>query len=137
MKKVLCFGTFDFLHEGHRHFLREAQALGNSLTVVVARDATVKLVKGEFPTHSETERLDRIAELDTVDKAILGGHDDKLEVIWKINPDVICLGYDQHSFTEHLKEETGKRGLKVLVVRLPAYKEDKYKSSKLKLLNKE
>ncbi len=133
MKNVLCFGTFDMLHPGHLHFLREARKLGRSLTVVVARDSTVKAVKGEFPANSEAYRLDRVAELDFVDKALLGSTGDKLEVVWKIKPDVICLGYDQHSFTEHLKDELGKRDMKVLVVRLPAYKEDMYKSSKLKL----
>jgi FAD synthetase len=133
MKTVLCFGTFDILHPGHLFFLREAKKLGRNLTVVVARDSTVKEVKGEFPANSEAYRLDRVAELEFVDKALLGSTGNKLEVVWKIKPDVVCLGYDQQSFTEHLKEELGKRDLKVLVVRLPAYKEDRYKSSKLKL----
>ena len=41
MKKVLVFGTFDGLHEGHKDFLRQAKQYGDHLTVVVGRDSTV------------------------------------------------------------------------------------------------
>ena len=39
--KVMVFGTFDRLHDGHRFFLREAEKLGTTLFIVVARDSMV------------------------------------------------------------------------------------------------
>ena len=40
-KKVLAFGTFDILHNGHSFALKTAKKLGDHLTVILARDATI------------------------------------------------------------------------------------------------
>ena len=56
MTKLLVFGTFDLLHEGHKYFLNEAESRGDELFVVVALDSTVKTVKGFFPNQDEKER---------------------------------------------------------------------------------
>ncbi len=37
-KKVMAFGSFDFLHPGHVHYLTRASKLGSYLIVVVARE---------------------------------------------------------------------------------------------------
>jgi FAD synthetase len=47
--RVIAFGVFDGLHEGHRHFLREARKLGGRLTVAVAHDEAVVMLKGRRP----------------------------------------------------------------------------------------
>ncbi|MGD1075360.1 MAG: adenylyltransferase/cytidyltransferase family protein, partial [Thermodesulfovibrionales bacterium] len=47
--RVVCAGTFDHLHPGHLNFLEQASALGNELIVIVARDETVKRIKGIAP----------------------------------------------------------------------------------------
>ncbi len=132
MRKVLVFGTFDILHPGHIYFLKQAKLFGNNLIVVVARDLTVKKVKGEFPTNNENVRLRHLSELKFINKATLGNRDDKYDVIEEINPEAICLGYDQTSFTDKLEDELKKRKLNVKVVRLDSFEKDKYKSSKLK-----
>ena len=46
-KKIVIAGTFDILHPGHVYFLKEARKHGDSLVVVIARDETVKNLKGE------------------------------------------------------------------------------------------
>ena len=130
--KVLVFGTFDILHEGHMNFLREARKHGNYLTVVISRDSTVLEVKGRYPEKRERERLGNIRKLRLADRVLLGNHGDKYRIIEDIKPDIICLGYDQEAFTENLEEELRKRGLHVKVVRLKPYMEDVYKSSKIK-----
>jgi len=123
--KVIAFGAFDVLHEGHEHFLRKARALGDYLVVVVARDSTIRKVKGKSPWQSEGERLAQLRTLDCVDEAILGGEGDKHEIIRKVKPEVIALGYDQEANEEELKE-FGE------VKRLSAFKPATLKSSIIK-----
>lgn len=128
-KIVLVFGTFDGLHEGHKNMFEQAKKLGSKLVVVVARDETVDKVKGRFPRIREQERMQEVIANAFVDEARLGHKGDKYKVIEETNPDVICLGYDQRSFTDELGAELEKRGLKPSIVRLEAYKPEKYKSS--------
>ena len=47
MVKVMATGTFDILHLGHIYYLKESKRLGDTLTVVVATDATVRRLKHE------------------------------------------------------------------------------------------
>ena len=131
-KKVMCFGTFDLLHEGHKFYLSEAKKLGDFMVVVVARDETVSEVKQQPPLHSEKERVHNLQQLGIADKVVLGNPGDKLKIVEDERPQVICLGYDQTFFTDRIKEKLEKRGLIVEVVRLPAYKPEVYKSSLIK-----
>jgi len=132
MAKVMVFGSFDILHKGHLHFLTEAKSYGDCLIVVVAKDGTIMEVKGNPPKYNEHERLEHIRELSFVDRAVMGNEGDKYEIIQEFNPDFICLGYDQNSFTDNLKEELKKRGINAVVLRLRSYMEHIYKSSKLR-----
>ena len=52
MVKVMATGTFDLLHMGHIYYLKEAKKLGDILSVVVARDSTVRKLKHE-PVNPE------------------------------------------------------------------------------------
>ena len=138
MVKVLCFGSFDVLHPGHEYYLREAKKLGDYLIVVIARDKTIKKIKGSSPKYSQTERLEHVKKVEGVDEVFLGSevdlehNGDPYEIIEEINPDIIALGYDQNSYSENLAEILEKRGMNPKIVRLGSYKEDIYKSSKLK-----
>lgn len=130
MKKVMCFGTFDILHPGHEFFLSEARKLGDYLVVVIARDEIVGMVKGRPPMHREDSRLSQVRQLGIADKVMLGNlGPDRLKLIMEEKPGIICLGYDQKSFTENLGERLLERGLKVEIVRLPPFQPDIYKSS--------
>jgi len=129
MVTVMVFGTFDILHPGHLYFLKEAKHHGDKLFVVVARDTTVKELKGKVPVHDERVRLKKINSLPFVDHAILGDKKNKFALIEKIRPDIICLGYDQHHFTQKLTKELKKINLHAKIIRLKAYKEHIYKSS--------
>lgn len=133
MTTVLVFGTFDIIHPGHMNFLKQAKKHADKLVVVVARDLTVKDLKGRFPENNEERRLKNIKKLPYVDEAILGSlGNDRYKIIGEIKPDVIALGYDQYFFTEDLKKELKKRGILADIVRLKPYKEEIYKSSKLR-----
>jgi FAD synthetase len=132
MKKVLVFGSFDLLHEGHKYFLGEAKKLGDKLTVVVARDETIMDIKNVDPMYLEKERIEHVKKLDIADEVILGYKGDKWKVIETVNPEIIALGYDQDSYTKGLEKGMKERGLKVRIIRLGSYKPEKYKSSLLK-----
>lgn len=132
MKKVLAFGTFDGLHPGHGYFLKEAKKHGDFLVVVVARDKTVKEVKGRLPRHNEDERLGAVKGLGIADRVLLGSEGSKFRVIKRVKPGVICLGYDQKYFIRGLDKRLETSGIKCKVIRLEAYKPHKFKSSLLK-----
>ena len=132
MTTVMAFGSFDILHPGHLYFLKQAKRLGDQLVVVVARDSTIKEVKKITPKYNERQRVEHVRDLRIADKVMLGYETDKYEIIEEINPDIIALGYDQDSFADKLKEEMAKRKMNPKIVRLGSYKEEHYKSSKLR-----
>ena len=127
----MAFGTFDILHPGHLNFLKQAKNYGR-LIVIIARDKTVKQVKGKLPQHSEKQRLEAIKGLKLASEAVLGSLTDKYAAIKKYKPDLIALGYDQTHFTENLRQEFKKLKLGIKIVRLKSFKPEKYKTSILK-----
>ncbi len=133
-KKVMVFGTFDVFHAGHEYFLREAKKLGDYLIVVIARDSTVKKVKGRLSEHNEKQRLNAVKESGYADKVTLGNEDDKYKVIRKYKPDIIALGYDQFVFTYTLNKIIIDENLDTEIIRLKSYKPSMYKSSLIKTL---
>lgn len=127
--KVMCFGTFDHLHKGHISYLKQAKKLGDELYVVIARDDTVKEVKGFFPDNNEEERKRLVQELDFVKQAFIGSKVDKYSLLISLNPDFICLGYDQRFFVDKLGEVIKIHNLKSKIVRLESFMPSLYKSS--------
>jgi FAD synthetase len=126
MSTAMAFGTFDLLHKGHEHFLRQAAKYGD-LIVVVARSDVVMHLKGCKPLFSERKRLAAVKALGIASTVILGDKDYSLNVVRKYNPDIICLGYDQKEFAAFLK----KKGF-ANVMLLKPFKPHLYKSSLLK-----
>ena len=132
MKKVMAFGTFDIVHEGHVYYLKEAKKLGDYLIVVVSRDSNALKIKGKKPLHNEKERLEAVKKLDFVNEAVLG--DRKMrgwEIIRKHKPLAIALGYDQWTSEMSLAEELGKLGYNPQIVRIKPFQPEKYKTSKI------
>lgn len=133
-KKVIVFGTFDVLHKGHLNFFEQAKKAGGNetkLLVVIGRDLNVKQAKGSFPINSETKRLLAVKRVQIVDDVILGDLKDKLSIIEKTRPDIICLGYDQET-PENFEVQLKNRNIKAEVRRLNAYHPEMFKSSKMK-----
>ncbi len=131
MTTVLVTGVFDGLHPGHEDLFRQAHEQGEHLIVLVARDETVKRVKGHWPRIKEMKRLEAIRNHPLVQDARLGGLGDKLATIEDIKPDVIMLGYDQQAFTEDLEAKLATRNLHPRIVRATAFQPERYKSSLL------
>ena len=133
MKKILAFGTFDIFHEGHKSFLKQTRKFGDYLIVVIARDKTVENIKKRLSQNNENSRLEIVRRSNLADEVILGNLENKYEVIKKYKPDVICLGYDQGTFTENLREKLKEFDLvDTKIIRLKSFHPEKYKSSKLR-----
>ncbi len=132
MTTVLVFGTFDIFHEGHKSLLKQAKKHGNRLVVVLSRDETVLYVKGRPPKNPESIRKQMLEDCVFVDEVRHGHKGDKYKIIKEVNPDVICLGYDQKHFTDGLKERLANMSLFPKIKRLKPYKPDVFKSSKLR-----
>ena len=128
MKKVLIFGTFDGLHPGHLSLFEQAKDHGDYLIVVVARDKTVKKIKNRFPSRNEMERLGTLQKCKLINEARLGYENNPYGIIREINPDVICLGYDQKTFTENLPKELEKMKLATKIYRMKPFQPEKYHS---------
>ncbi|MCL4365052.1 FAD synthase [Candidatus Marsarchaeota archaeon] len=137
MKKgvVIAFGSFDVLHPGHIHYLMSASRHG-SLVVVVARDRSIKMLKGKRPLFDEKARLEMVSALGFVHKAVLGARirkwNDIYRVLLRYRPSVIALGYDQRVDMKYLEEFLRRNGLDSRIVRIGPYKERMFKSSKIK-----
>ncbi len=132
MKIVMTFGAFDVVHPWHKYYLSEAKKYGDKLITIVARDNTIEKIKWKKPLHKEKDRLLDIKNLGISDVVELWHKTDMLNAVKEYKPDVIALWYDQNSFIHQLSEFLHKNKLKTAVVTIWAYREDEYKSSKIK-----
>lgn len=132
-KVVLASGVFDLLHLGHVKFLEEAKHAGGKnaeLIVVIARDSTVEQTKGRKPIMPEDQRRALVESLKVVDIAVLGFENlDIAEVVAKIKPDIIALGYDQEKMVQDVEAYLKTHDLPVKIVRIGKFGEDALDSS--------
>lgn len=116
-KKILIFGTFDNIHEGHLFFINEAKKHGNHLVAVVARDNIVKELKGELPKYNEVERIENLLKVPEIDLVLLGDPQRGLyNVLKEVNPDIVFLGYDQNALFEDINKKIKKGDLKEMEI---------------------
>ena len=96
-KKVFVAGVFDNFHIGHQYFLWTTSVLAKDMVIIVARDKTVQIIKGQKPKNNEKKRLYRIKQEKIKNARIrLGRLDGKfLETVKQEAPDILVLGYDQ------------------------------------------
>jgi FAD synthetase len=132
-KVVLASGVFDLLHLGHVKFLEEAKKAGGKdaeLLIIIARDSTVEKNKGRKPIISENQRRALVESLKVVDEAVLGFENfDIGNVIKRVKPDVIALGYDQTDMEKDVKKYVKRHRLNIKVVRIGKFEEDELDSS--------
>lgn len=131
-KLVMVFGTFDYLHAGHENLFKQAKELGTEVIAIIARDKTVRTIKGADPDHDEKTRLENLKATSWTEKAILGDAKDKMKAIKIYRPDIIALGYDQFAFTYKINKLLLDLNLNAKIIRLKPYRPDMYKSSIIK-----
>lgn len=109
MTRVIAQGTFDVLHPGHVHYLRDSAAMGDELHVIIARRENV--THKEPPILPNRQRRDMVAAFEMVDHAHIGHPDDIFVPVEEIDPDVIVLGHDQHHDEDAIAAELQRRGI--------------------------
>jgi rfaE bifunctional protein nucleotidyltransferase chain/domain len=118
-KVVFTNGVFDLLHRGHVHLLLAARAEGDALVVGVNSDSSVRrLAKGgDRPVNSEADRAFVLAGLEAVDCVVAFEEDTPLEIITRLEPDVLVKGADYEPDAIVGREVVEARGGRV--VRVP------------------
>lgn len=106
---VVAQGTFDILHPGHVHYLRDSAAMGDRLSVIVARAPNV--THKPDPVVPVGQRVEMVGALDPVEKALKGHPEDIFVPIEEMEPDVIALGYDQHHDKAAIESALAERGV--------------------------
>jgi FAD synthetase len=138
--RVFVGGTFDGLHRGHLYLLEYARRRGLALasqlgrtgvrlSVVIARDESVRRIKHRPPHHNQRERAKLVAALRSVDEAFVGVRNDFIRSVRRVNPDLIVLGYDQKASWEKTLREAG---IHARIVRCLPYPARRLKSSMLR-----
>ena len=128
---------FDLLHYGHIKFLEEAKKAGGEnaeLVVIVARDSTDQKTKGKPPIMGECQRAALVESLKVVDRAVLGYLSFNIgDVIEKLKPNVIALGYDQDDVMNEVRNCIRMKNLNIKIVKIDKFGEvAHYSSSKIK-----
>ena len=126
VKRIMAVGVFDLLHAGHLHYLEQAKALGDHLTVVVAHDDTVRKRKHE-PVTTQDLRRRMVAGLKPVDEVVVGNPPDVpiFDILPTIRPNIIALGYDQEHAEDSIRTSLTARGfVGIDVVRVDGLSDD-------------
>lgn len=109
MKKVWINGTFDVLHLGHLHLIKEASKLGE-VKAGIDSDKRVKLLKGSTrPINTEQDRKEFLLSIKGVDSVEIFNTDQELsDLIKSYGPDYFVIGNDYENKKiigiEHAKE---------------------------------
>lgn len=105
MVKVITYGTFDLLHEGHIRLLRRAKALGDYLIVGVTSD-TFDRARGKINVvQSSAERMQAVKDLGIADEIIIEEYEgQKIDDIKRYGVDIFTVGSDWEGKFDYLKE---------------------------------
>jgi FAD synthetase len=131
LKKILIFGVFDGVHDGHLSFINEAKKQGNQLVAVVARDSMVEKMKGKLPKYNEVERINNLLEIPEIDLVFLGDAEiGTYNILKEVAPDIVFLGYDQDKLFDDLNLKIKKGYLNnIKILQGSPHKADTHHSS--------
>ncbi|SDM54951.1 glycerol-3-phosphate cytidylyltransferase [Sediminibacillus halophilus] len=104
MKKIITYGTFDLIHEGHINILKRAKQLGDHLTVAVSTD-DFNHTKEKKAYHCYKTRKLIVEAIRYVDDVIPENDwEQKVNDIQRLNIDVFVMGDDWKGKFDYLKE---------------------------------
>lgn len=105
MKKVITYGTYDLLHQGHINLLKRAKALGDYLIVGVTND-NFDRERGKLNVKNNVlERVDSVRALGIADKIIIEDYvGQKIDDIQKYDVDIFTVGSDWEGHFDYLRE---------------------------------
>lgn len=105
MRKVITYGTYDLLHQGHINLLRRAKEQGDYLIVGVTSDSYDK-DRGKLNVRNNVlERVESVKATGYADEVIIEDYiGQKIDDIQKYGVDVFAIGSDWEGKFDYLKE---------------------------------
>lgn len=105
MKKVITYGTYDLLHQGHINLLRRAKELGDYLIVGVTSDSFDR-GRGKLNVRNNVlERVEAVRRTGYADEIIIEDYlGQKIDDIQKYDVDIFAIGSDWAGKFDYLNE---------------------------------
>lgn len=105
MVKVITYGTYDLLHQGHINLLRRAKSLGDYLIVGVTND-NFDRDRGKLNVRNNVlERVEAVRATGYADKIIIEDYvGQKIDDIQKYEVDIFAIGSDWEGKFDYLNE---------------------------------
>ena len=105
MKKVITYGTYDLLHQGHINLLRRAKELGDYLIVGVTNDSFDR-DRGKLNVRNNVlERVEAVKATGYADQIIIENYiGQKIDDIQRYDVDIFAIGSDWEGKFDYLKE---------------------------------
>ena len=105
MRKVITYGTYDLLHQGHVNLLRRAKELGDYLIVGVTNDSFDR-ERGKLNVRNNVlERVEAVRATGYADQIIIEDYvGQKIDDIQKYDVDIFAIGSDWEGKFDYLKE---------------------------------
>ena len=105
MIKVITYGTYDLLHQGHINLLRRAKELGDYLIVGVTSDSYDQ-GRGKLNTRNNVlERVEAVKATGYADEVIIEDYvGQKIDDIQKYDVDIFAIGSDWVGKFDYLNE---------------------------------
>ena len=107
MTKVITYGTYDLLHQGHINLLRRAKELGDYLIVGVTSDSFDR-GRGKLNVRNNVlERVEAVKATGYADEVIIEDYvGQKIDDIQRYNVDIFAIGSDWKGKFDYLNEFT-------------------------------
>ena len=105
MVKVITYGTYDLLHQGHINLLRRAKELGDYLIVGVTSDSFDR-GRGKLNVRNNVlERVEAVKDTGYADEVIIEDYlGQKIDDIQKYDIDIFAIGSDWEGKFDYLNE---------------------------------
>lgn len=105
MKKVITYGTYDLLHQGHINLLRRAKELGDYLIVGVTND-NFDRERGKLNVcNNVLERVEAVRATGLADQIIIEDYfGQKIDDIQRYDVDIFAIGSDWEGKFDYLNE---------------------------------
>lgn len=105
MVKVITYGTYDLLHQGHINLLRRAKELGDYLIVGVTNDRFDR-ERGKLNVHNNVlERVEAVKATGLADWVLIEDYvGQKIDDIQKYEVDIFAIGSDWIGQFDYLEE---------------------------------
>ena len=105
MKKVITYGTYDLLHQGHINLLRRAKELGDYLIVGVTND-NFDRERGKLNVRNNVlERVEAVRATGYADEIIIEDYfGQKIDDIQRYDVDIFAIGSDWEGKFDYLRE---------------------------------